>query len=288
MTSVQGPDGPRIVFSKGGGMSSTNVPLITRSLTYVLHIAGVDEPLIEFRRRRRVRGAGGGGGAALAISFIAHAVVGVTLVALCRGSYRRGDEHHESVEVDLAPRPVVEFSPTIATPTPAAFDDRASSKWAARRSSRVPRIPRATPKNAMDATEATEAPATRFLMSAGTVATPATAGSPGTAAASSGSAGGTGPVAGENDVDAPARLLASSPVVYPQAARQGAIETYLAVEIVVDVDGRVISARPLTRAGYGLDEAALHAVRAYLFSPAVRGGRAVSVRMRWTVQFRLR
>jgi len=42
------------------------------------------------------------------------------------------------------------------------------------------------------------------------------------------------------------------------------------------------------RAGYGLDEAALTAIRAYRFSPAVRAGRAVPVRMRWVVQFRLR
>ena len=43
----------------------------------------------------------------------------------------------------------------------------------------------------------------------------------------------------------------------------------------------------LRRAGYGLDEAALQAIRAYRFSPALRAGHPVRVRMRWTIQFRL-
>jgi protein TonB len=89
-------------------------------------------------------------------------------------------------------------------------------------------------------------------------------------------------------VSVPARLLSSSPLVYPPAARQAEIESDFPVEIVVDLDGRVIAARAITRAGYDLDEAALRAIRAYRFSPAMRGGQPVRVRMRWTVQFRLR
>jgi outer membrane biosynthesis protein TonB len=49
-----------------------------------------------------------------------------------------------------------------------------------------------------------------------------------------------------------------------------------------------VSARALTRAGYGLDAAALQGIRGYRFSPAMRAGRPVAVRMRWIVQFRLR
>jgi outer membrane biosynthesis protein TonB len=47
-------------------------------------------------------------------------------------------------------------------------------------------------------------------------------------------------------------------------------------------------ARAGIRAGYGLDDAAARAIRDYRFSPAIRAGRPVAVRMRWTVQFRLR
>jgi len=93
---------------------------------------------------------------------------------------------------------------------------------------------------------------------------------------------------GEGDVNEPARLMTPSPLVYPAAARAAAIELDFPVEIVVDPTGRVVTARPLRHAGYGLDEEALRAIRDYRFSPARRAGRAVPVRMRWTVQFRLR
>ena len=92
----------------------------------------------------------------------------------------------------------------------------------------------------------------------------------------------------EREVDVPARLLAAGPLAYPPAARRAEIETDFPLEIVVDATGRVIFARALSRAGYGLDEAALQGIRGYRFSPAMRAGRAVAVRMRWIVQFRLR
>jgi TonB family protein len=50
----------------------------------------------------------------------------------------------------------------------------------------------------------------------------------------------------------------------------------------------VIDARVLHPAGLGLDAAALTAVRRYRFTPAERGGHPVRVRMRWSVEFRLR
>ena len=60
------------------------------------------------------------------------------------------------------------------------------------------------------------------------------------------------------------------------------------VDIVVDASGRVVSARAVIRTGYGLDDSAVRAIRDYRFSPALRAGLPVAVRMRWTVQFRLR
>jgi protein TonB len=137
-------------------------------------------------------------------------------------------------------------------------------------------------------TEAPVEPAPpRFALSAGTVAT-----RPGLAVrddAPTGSAatGATGPM-GEHEVDVGARLLRATPPAYPAAAQEAQIEGDLPLEIVVDVMGRVTWARTLGHAGYGLDEAAARAVRGYLFSPAIRAGRPVSVRMRWTLQFRLR
>jgi TonB family protein len=91
----------------------------------------------------------------------------------------------------------------------------------------------------------------------------------------------------ESDVSVPARLRASAAVIYPVAARAQGVETDVPVLLVVDVNGKVIRADVVTRAGYGFDEAALLAVKRYRFSPAQRAGKNVSVRMRWNVQFRL-
>ena len=92
----------------------------------------------------------------------------------------------------------------------------------------------------------------------------------------------------EKDVNVPARLTSSSRVAYPPEARRAEIEVDVPVQIVVDASGRVLEARSLSHPGYGLDEAAAQAIRTWRFSPAQRAGRPVRVRMRWTVQFRLR
>ena len=113
----------------------------------------------------------------------------------------------------------------------------------------------------------------------------------------SGAPSGTGAGAGgESDevvhaassVQVSARLVQSVVAAYPVLARADEVEGDVGVEIVLDREGRVIDARVTHPAGHGFDEAALVAVRAYRFSPARREGRAVRVRMPWSVQFRLR
>lgn len=91
-----------------------------------------------------------------------------------------------------------------------------------------------------------------------------------------------------NAVQVAARLVQSVVAAYPAHARADDVEGDVGVEIVVDRQGRVVDARVTRPAGHGFDEAALVAVRAYRFSPAQREGRAVRVRMPWSVQFRLR
>jgi len=84
--------------------------------------------------------------------------------------------------------------------------------------------------------------------------------------------------------------IGGDPPAYPPdaLAQHVEIDAPLAFEIVVDTSGRVASARPFQHAGFGFDEAAMRALRAYRFSPAKRHGEAVRVRMRWTVEFHLR
>ena len=123
----------------------------------------------------------------------------------------------------------------------------------------------------------------RFVMAFGTAAT-TTGGLSKTAESREEAATETYSEAG---VSSRARLLEGTPPEYPPAARAAAVEADLPLEIVVDASGAVVDARLLRHAGYGLDEAALRAVRGYRFIPAQRAGRGVSVRMRWVVDFRL-
>jgi TonB family protein len=95
------------------------------------------------------------------------------------------------------------------------------------------------------------------------------------------------PPAPEQSVSTPARLLRGGSPAYPPAARTQGVEADVPLEIVVSQGGAVESARVVTHAGFGFDQAALDAIRGYRFSPAERRGRPTRVRMRWTMQFRL-
>jgi TonB family protein len=129
----------------------------------------------------------------------------------------------------------------------------------------------------------------RFALSAGSIAGRAMDRGAGPAAAG---AGGRGDAAEsplpESAVEVPARIVVAIPPVYPPSARSAEIESELQLDLVVSSQGRVVSAVASSHPGYGLEAAALTAVRAFVFQPARRAGRAVSVRMTWTMQFRLR
>jgi protein TonB len=116
-------------------------------------------------------------------------------------------------------------------------------------------------------------------------------------AARVGSTSGTGAVAqiatttdvvADSDVTERAQKIGGAPPVYPAEAHAQSVELAkpLEFEIVVDPSGTVASARELGHVGYGFDEAAATALRAYRFSPAKRNGHAVAVRMKWQVEFR--
>jgi protein TonB len=91
----------------------------------------------------------------------------------------------------------------------------------------------------------------------------------------------------EGQVSSPAQPLYSFKPPYPDAARREGIEATVTVEIVVEVDGTVLDAHVVRRAGFGFDEAALAAVRQFRFTPARHDGRMVRERKRSTFEFRL-
>jgi TonB family protein len=96
-----------------------------------------------------------------------------------------------------------------------------------------------------------------------------------------------GPIPAAN-ADIPAKLRAGSLPAYTAAALSAGVEANVPLEIVVSEIGVVTSARGTEHVGYGLDEAARQGVLAYQFTPAVRSGKAIAVRMSWIMRFQLR
>jgi protein TonB len=93
---------------------------------------------------------------------------------------------------------------------------------------------------------------------------------------------------GEHEVDVGPVLIAGAPPAYPAGAQAAGVEASVPVELVIDAHGAVQSVVVLTHVGYGLDEAAVTALRSYRFTPARRAGRTVAVRKRWITRFELR
>jgi len=74
---------------------------------------------------------------------------------------------------------------------------------------------------------------------------------------------------------------------YPGMAQQARIQGTVIIEAVIGADGRVQSARSLRPMPF-LEEAALEAVRQWVFTPTKLNGEAVPVVMTVTVSFQLR
>jgi TonB family protein len=91
----------------------------------------------------------------------------------------------------------------------------------------------------------------------------------------------------EGSVDIPARAALQVRPRYPLQARSSGIEGLVKLEIVLSSAGVVQSVRPLSHAGHGFEEEAIAAAWRTPFTPAVKHGRAVPVRMAWTVEFQL-
>ena len=244
-------------------------------------------PRLRKSDRRRGPGWLPRGGGALLASAVVHAAVAATVGGVLVARRSAAGHEPEPVSVDLANVPADAPAPAGAPTAPARAPTTARlsvRQRAAVRSARSNASAAAAPAGPLAPDD--DAPP-RFALSAGTIASTPSIVSTGAPSAAGRPSDEPGPF-GEGDVNVPARLVARSPLVYTPAARQAGIEIDLPVEIVVDATGRVVAARALGHAGFGLDEAALRAIRAYRFSPAIRGGRPVPVRMRWPVQFRLR
>lgn len=72
---------------------------------------------------------------------------------------------------------------------------------------------------------------------------------------------------------------------YPEEARSRGIQGAVKMDLLIDENGVVRDVRLLEGPGYGLNEAALAAVRAFRFSPAKVVEKSVAVRVRYSYRF---
>lgn len=85
----------------------------------------------------------------------------------------------------------------------------------------------------------------------------------------------------------PRAIRAVEPEV-PDAFRSQSREAVVVVEVAISASGRVVEARVVKKAGFGLDEAAIDAARRTSFEPAMQGDRPVAVKMQIPYRFKVR
>lgn len=74
---------------------------------------------------------------------------------------------------------------------------------------------------------------------------------------------------------------------YPLEAKKSGVTGDVILEIIINRQGRVISATVIQGLDYGLDEAALSAIRQFEFSPAEVDGQPVPIKTKYTYRFQL-
>jgi protein TonB len=92
------------------------------------------------------------------------------------------------------------------------------------------------------------------------------------------------PVGG--DVKAPVVIVHVNPV-YPEEARQERISGIVILETIIDHTGAVRDVKVLKGLPHGLSEAAVNAVKQWVFKPGTINGEAVDVIFNLTINFRL-
>jgi TonB family protein len=90
------------------------------------------------------------------------------------------------------------------------------------------------------------------------------------------------------DSSAPAILEYTTPPLYSEEARRGAIEGLIVARARIDADGRVSQARIVKGLGFGLDQNALVALRQWRFRPGTRGDVAAPMEVELDIEFTLR
>ncbi|HVR44418.1 MAG TPA: energy transducer TonB [Thermoanaerobaculia bacterium] len=85
----------------------------------------------------------------------------------------------------------------------------------------------------------------------------------------------------------PPRVLVRVDPIYPAEAKLARVSGLVILEAIINEAGAVENVRVLKGLPFGLDQAALEAVRQWTFSPGTADGKPVSVVFNLTVNFRL-
>lgn len=81
------------------------------------------------------------------------------------------------------------------------------------------------------------------------------------------------------------RLISEYRVPYPSEAKNNNIEGTVIMDIYVDTEGHVRESILVSGPGYGLNEAALEAIKKFKFTPAKVGQNNVNFRLRYSYRF---
>ena len=235
---------------------------------------------------------GGAISTSLSISILVHAgLAGVAIhQATSRGTVHAATRTERAVEVPaptLLPLSTDPMEPAAPDMVRTPVVHRLPVHEALHREVTAPSVLDGEPAAPAELLATEAAPAPRFVMSVVATNKLGSGAVANAGQAMRGEAASNAPIS-EKAADMPAKLIAGAPPAYTTAAQVAGVEADVPLEIVVDAGGSVLSARSLTHVGYGLDEAALGAVRSYRFTPALRGGQTVAVRMRWLMRFQLR
>jgi len=88
------------------------------------------------------------------------------------------------------------------------------------------------------------------------------------------------------DVKAPVAISKVDPV-YPEVARKARVSGIVIVECIIDKSGTVRDVQVLKGLPFGLDQAAVEAVKKWKFKPGTLNGQPVDVIFNLTVNFKL-
>lgn len=92
-------------------------------------------------------------------------------------------------------------------------------------------------------------------------------------------------LASVDDLDHAPRAVAQPSPLYPEPMRRDGVNGSVTVAFVVDIEGRVVSARVARSTHRGFEDAAVRAVRRWRFEPGTQNGRKVSFRMAVPIEF---